>query len=296
MRAATEYARSLEARTGKRFSFTVTTNGTCLGPAVRDYLNNEGYSVVLSLDGRPAVHDRFRRTRAGEGTYHRLVGPMLRLAQDRTAPAYCVRGTYTRHNLDFTADVAHLLELGFTSVSLEPVVAHPQEDYALREEDIPVVAAEYERLAAFYLERARAGRQFAFFHFELALESGPCLPKRLTGCGAGVEYLAVTPDGSLYPCHQLAGNPEYQMGTLDRGIERPDLAREFAAAHALAKPECAVCWARYHCGGGCHANAIAFNRDIRRPYSLGCSLQRKRLECALYVQAQLALDGAGEEV
>lgn len=288
IRDTAEYAREFAKLTGKPFRFTVTTNGTHLTPDVMDFLSMQEFGVVLSLDGRKAVHDRHRRDRAGVGTYLRVVGPMLELTRRRPAHTYYVRGTYTHQNLDFVEDVKHMAELGFLSLSLEPVVAFPHEDYALRLEDMTAVENEYERLADLYLREALAGRRFTFFHFEVDLHAGPCLPKRLTGCGAGVEYLAVAADGSLYPCHQFVGNPDFLMGHVDQGIQRPELAQRFRDCHAMSKTPCRTCWARYHCGGGCHASAHLLNQDMDRPYQLGCILQKKRLECALYVQAKLS--------
>lgn len=280
-------ARTFAGLTGKSFRFTITTNGTRLTPGVIDILCDHDFGVVLSLDGREAVHDRYRRDLTGAGSYHRVAGPMQEIARRRPAHTCYVRGTYTRSNLDFSRDVKHLVEMGFPSVSLEPVVALPGEDHALRWDDVATIQEEYERLAAFYVQEAKAGRGFRFFHFELDVESGPCLPKRVMGCGAGVDYLAVSPDGSLYPCHQLLGDPGFLLGHVERGIQRPDLVANFAHCTALTKPACQGCWARYHCGGGCHASAYLLNQDIRQPYELGCALQKKRLECALYVQAKL---------
>lgn len=280
-------ARTFVASTGKSFRFTITTNGTRLTPDVINILCDQDFGVVLSLDGREAVHDRHRRDRAGAGSYHRVAGPMREVARRRPPHTCYVRGTYTRDNLDFSRDVKHLVEMGFPSVSLEPVVASTGEGHALRWEDLVVIEEEYERLAAMYVQEAKAGRGFRFFHFELDVEAGPCLPKRVMGCGAGVDYLAVSPDGGLYPCHQLLGDPGFLLGHVERGIQRPDLVARFARCTALTKPACRDCWARYHCGGGCHASAYLVNRDIQRPYELGCALQKKRLECALYVQAKL---------
>lgn len=293
VRETVAYGRRRAAAAGKRIHFTLTTNALTLEEEALAYLNEEGISLVLSLDGRPEVHDRFRRGPDGGGSYARVVSRIVRAVASRGGQDYYVRGTFTRFNPDFTADARHLLELGCERLSLEPVVALPEEPYALREEDLPAVEEEYERLAAFYLERAEAGRPFVFFHFEVDLEHGPCLGKRLLGCGAGTRYLAVTPRGELYPCHQFVGRSRYLLGDLERGITREDLVEEFGRADIFHKEGCLDCWARYFCGGGCHANADLHHGTIMRPDGIGCRLLRKRLECALAVKALLG-EGAAE--
>ena len=288
MEAAVARCRDWERRKDVRFIFTVTTNGTLLDGPVREFLDRESIRVVLSLDGRPEVHDRFRKTCQGGGSYKQVIDNMRRLIEDREPDTYYARGTYTRHNLDFSQDVLHMVDMGFSSVSLEPVVSDPSCPWALTEEDVPTCRAEYERLCEIYLERHRQGRPFTFFHFAVALDHGPCLPKRLRGCGAGTEYLAVAPDGRFFPCHQFVGQEQFCLGDVIRGLTGHEVRADMARIHALNKSECSRCWARYHCGGGCHANAYQFSGDMKKPYTIGCQLQRHRLECALYVQAILA--------
>lgn len=284
------YADSLP---GKRFRFTVTTNCLLLNDEVRSFLNERGMQVILSLDGRPEVHDAMRRDRGGRGSYERAVANARALVAGRSDGAYrgegyYVRGTFTRRNLDFTADVRHLLELGFNSLSLEPVIGLPSDPYAIRTEDVRRISEEYERLAAYYLERSAAGKPFTFFHFMLDPSGGACAAKRVIGCGAGWEYAAVAPNGDIYPCHQFVGRRAYLLGNVRDGIRRRDIADRFRATTIYSKPECSQCWARFLCSGGCHANADLINRDIGLPYQIGCELQKRRLECALHIQAKQA--------
>ena len=281
------YGRALEQKTGKQFHFTLTTNAILLDKAIRDYLNEQEISVVLSLDGRPEVHDQWRVGVDGSGSYTEALPRILALTESREDHEdYYVRGTYTRFNLDFSADVLHLADLGFKRVSVEPVVAMEGDAYALRTADLSQIFTEYERLAELIREREKEGRGFNFFHFDLSLEHGPCLPKRLKGCGAGHEYVAVTPEGDIYPCHQFVGRTEYLMGNvLEKQIPNQTLVKSFQQANIYGKPVCAQCWARFHCGGGCHANAEQFNGTIYQPYTLGCAIQKKRLEIAIYIQA-----------
>lgn len=278
------YGKEKAAKMGKSFKFTLTTNGMLLTPELEEFLNQEEISVVLSVDGRPEVNDRMRPTLGGQGSYAAIIPKYQRLVKSRQNEDYYVRGTYTRHNLDFSKDVFHLVDLGFTHLSVEPVVASPEDDYAFLPEDVKEIEKEYERLAQGYLERFYQGQEIDFFHFNVDLEQGPCLPKRLTGCGAGYEYLAVTPEGDLYPCHQFVGKEEFWLGDVEQGIVRPEISQRFREAHIYNKEECSSCWARFHCSGGCHANAQAFNGTIFKPYDVGCQLQKKRLECAIYVQ------------
>ncbi len=287
VRRVVEYGHARATERGKQINFTLTTNATLLSEETLAFLNREGISLVLSLDGRPTVHDRFRPGPGGRGSYDRAVAGIKRAVAARAGASYYVRGTFTRANLDFAEDVRHLLSLGLDRLSLEPVVALPGEDYSLREEDLPRVEEEYERLATLYLERARAGRPFVFFHFAIDLDQGPCLAKRLSGCGAGHRYLAVTPDERLYPCHQFVGRERYLLGDLTHGITRAELSTEFAGADIFHKRGCLDCWARYFCGGGCHANADLHHGSILQPDELGCRLLRKRLECALAIRAML---------
>ena len=270
------YGRTASAALDKDIHFTLTTNGVALDESVRDFLNQNQIATVLSLDGREAVNDRLR----GNGVYKRIVPNFLGLVKSRNNQNYYLRGTFTANNLDFTEDVKHLLELGFRELSLEPVVELTA-DYRLTEKLLPQIEAEYERLAQYYLEKRQQGEGFTFFHFEVSLEHGPCLPKRLTGCGAGFDYFAVTPTGELYPCHQFVGRKEFLMGDVNQGVTRPELQAEFGAATLYKKKGCADCWSRFYCSGGCHANAQLVNGSIYEPDEMGCKLQRKRLECAL---------------
>ncbi|MHB1419485.1 MAG: thioether cross-link-forming SCIFF peptide maturase [Bacillota bacterium] len=284
VRDTVTYGRKRAALSGKDIQFTLTTNAIFLNSEVERFLNEEDISVILSLDGRQEVNDALRVFPGGRGSYADVLPNLLRFIPSRDERSYYVRGTYTHFNLDFSADVLHLADLGFKHISVEPVVASPGEPYAFRQEDLPVLFKEYDRLVNVFLERLEQGRGFDFFHFNLSLEGGPCLPKRLSGCGAGDHYLAVTPLGELYPCHQFVGRAEYKMGDVSTGIARADIRKSFREARVFAKDTCRDCWARFYCGGGCHANAVAHNKSLLEPYRMGCQLQQKRLECALYLQ------------
>ena len=288
------YAEQRAIETGKAFRFTLTTNATLLTDEVIGFLDRHNVSLVLSLDGRPTVHDAMRPMRNGRGSYDVVVQRISKAVAARGGRDYYLRGTYTNRNLDFTEDVRHLADLGFDRLSLEPVVGLPGDAYVLSQDDLARAEAEYERLTDYYLERLESGRPLVFFHFELEDQTGPCLKKRATGCGAGHEYLAVTPDGDFFPCHQFVGRPGFRLGDVWHGIERPDIIRDFASTNVFSKDECRNCWARFHCGGGCSANAHLVNGDISKPYSDGCRLQRKRLECALYIQYRRR-DGLGQQ-
>lgn len=279
------YARSLEKRFNKRFRFTLTTNGLLIDDDVIDFTNREMDNVVLSLDGRKATHDRFRVTGRGVGCYDHVVPRFQELVRRRTRGTYYIRGTYTHYNTDFLADILHIADLGFDEISMEPVVGPPEEPYALTEEDMPILKEQYEQLAVEMLKRDRQGRGFHFYHFNLDLEAGPCIYKRIAGCGSGTEYLAVTPTGELYPCHQLVDNPDFLLGNLWEGVVRRDLAESFARCTVFARPECQTCWARYYCSGGCAANAYHASGDLLGTDAYGCELFRKRMECALMMQA-----------
>lgn len=283
-----QYGRERALARGKEIKFTVTTNVLLLTPAVGDYLNREQLSAVLSLDGRPEVHNRMRPFPGGAGSYQQVLENAARFVESRGGADYYIRGTFTRHNLDFAADVLHLTGLGFDRVSLEPVVAGPEDDYSFREGDLPRLAAEYETLTRELLALYRRGSPLDYFHFNLDLDGGPCLAKRLTGCGAGYEYLAVTPEGDIYPCHQFVGRPSFNMGNVRTGLQGEQIAKQFQQAHVYNKDDCRSCWAKFLCSGGCHANAVSFNNSLVRPYRTGCILTRKRLECALYFKAALA--------
>jgi len=286
LRRLVRYGRERETVTGKRINFTVTTNGVLLDETTGAFLDGERLGVVLSLDGRPEVHDAVRRTAAGAGSYALAAPRVSRFAVGRDNWNCYARGTYTRYNTDFCRDFEHLAGLGFAAVSLEPVVAGPAEPYALGEGDYPALAREYERLARLLAGGAYPGVRF--FHFDLRLDDGPCLSRRVSGCGAGTEYLAVDPAGDLYPCHQFVGRAAFRMGNVAAGVARPELAERFRASHALAKAACARCWARYFCSGGCHANNLAATGDMREPGALYCLLVRKRIECGLFLRAQTA--------
>lgn len=283
----TAYARRKGRESKVEFGFTLTTNGLLLDPEVISFLRDEGFSLVMSLDGRREVHDRMRINRHGGGSYDRVSQKLLYFVRHWPSENYYVRGTYTRYNLDFCKDVFHLASLGFRHLSLEPAVVFPEDDWALRESDIPFLEAEYEKLALYYLDRYRAGEPFTFFHFEVDLESGPCLLKRLSGCGAGDEYLAVTPGGDLYPCHQLIGVEFLHMGTVFTPSQVRPLKGEVFPPSGPLQERCRSCWARYHCGGGCRAASFLVNGSFDEPYSLECALQKKRLECSLYIQSTI---------
>jgi len=280
------YGRELEKQHDKQFKFTLTTNALGLSDTVIDFLNREMDNVVLSIDGRREVHDRMRPTPDGRGSFDLALPKAMRLAASRGQQRYYVRGTFTRHNLDFDQDVLSLADQGFEQISVEPVVADDACDYALTEESLPAILTAYERLAAEYIRRRREGQWFNFFHFMVDLSHGPCLRKRITGCGAGNEYVAVTPQGDLYPCHQFVGREGFRMGSVLDGSFDQALQRRFAANHVLSKEACAKCWARFYCSGGCAANAHAKHGDIAKPYALECEMERKRLECALAIAAE----------
>jgi uncharacterized protein len=242
-------------------------------------------NVVLSIDGRKSVNDFMRPTAGGQGTYDRIVPKFQKLAESRNQKNYYVRGTYTHENLDFSEDVLHLADLGFKQISVEPVVADTSESYALQPEDLPTLSGQYEKLAVEMKKRRDAGQGFNFFHYMIDLNGGPCVYKRINGCGAGVEYMAVAPSGDLYPCHQFVGMPEFLLGNIYEGVVRPEICERFAAVNAYTKPECRKCWAKFYCGGGCAAAAFNQNGDITKPYQFACDLERKRVECAIYLSA-----------
>ena len=279
------YGREQEKLHDKHFRFTLTTNGVLLNDEIMEFANKEMDNVVLSIDGRKEVHDRMRPFRKGAGSYDLIVPKFQKFAESRHQDKYYVRGTYTHFNTDFSKDVLHLADLGFKQISVEPVVAQPTDEYALKESDLPVLFDEYDRLAAEMVKRNKAGNGFNFFHFMIDLEGGPCVYKRLSGCGSGTEYLAVTPWGDLYPCHQFVGNPAYKIGSLSDGSFDMELSHRFSCLNIYTREECRDCWARFYCSGGCQANAHAFNGDISKPYEMECKLEQKRLECAMAIQA-----------
>ena len=282
------YGRSLEEPNHKKFRFTLTTNGVLLDDEVLEFANKEMSNVVLSIDGRKEIHDLMRPHRGGQGSYDEVVPKYKKVAESRNQMDYYVRGTFTRNNLDFAEDVKHLADEGFEQISVEPVVARPEEEYALRMEDVPAILKEYDELALEYIRRKKAGKGFNFFHFMINLEGGPCVAKRLSGCGSGTEYLAVTPWGDLYPCHQFVGQEEFLMGNVEEGIIRTDIRDKFKACNVYAKDQCRDCFAKFYCSGGCAANAYNNSGDINGAYELGCELQRKRVECAIMIKAALA--------
>ncbi|MCR4671908.1 MAG: thioether cross-link-forming SCIFF peptide maturase [Lachnospiraceae bacterium] len=286
-----EYGREQEKLHDKYFRFTLTTNGVLLNDEIMEFCNREMSNVVLSLDGRQDIHDLMRPFRNGRGSYDLVVPKFIDFAKKRGDMKYYVRGTFTRNNLDFASDVLHMADLGFRQISVEPVVAPPEEPYALREEDIPKLLEEYDKLAAEIAERNKTDRWFNFFHFMIDLEGGPCVYKRLAGCGSGTEYLAVTPWGDLYPCHQFVGQEEFLMGNVDEGITRTDIRDEFKQCNVYSRSECRDCFARFYCSGGCSANAWNFTHSINGNYRIGCELMRKRVECAIMIKAALADNG-----
>ena len=289
------YGRSLEEKYDKNFRFTLTTNGVLLDDDIMEFANREMGNVVLSIDGRPEVHNRMRPFRKGAGSYELIVPKFQKFADSRNQEKYYVRGTFTHNNLDFSKDVLHLADLGFKQISVEPVVAQETDDYAIREEDLPQLFEEYENLALEMVKRHGTDKDFNFFHFMIDLEGGPCVAKRLSGCGAGTEYLAVTPTGDLYPCHQFVGNTDFLMGNVDEGVVNTDLRDSFKSCNVYAKDKCRECFARFYCSGGCAANSYNFHGDIHNAYDIGCALQKKRVECAIMIKAALAAKEEGEK-
>lgn len=279
------YGRSLEEPYHKHFRFTLTTNGVLLDDKTMEYLNETMDNVVLSIDGRREVHDRMRPSVNGKGSYDIILPRFKKMAKLRNQTRYYVRGTFTAYNLDFAQDVLHMADEGFEQISMEPVVADPAEPYALQEEHLPQIFAEYEKLAHEMRIRNAEGRGFNFFHFMMDLGQGPCIVKRLSGCGSGCEYLAVHPNGDLYPCHQFVGQTEYKMGTVYEGVTRPDLYNRFKDINVYSKPGCQDCWAKFYCSGGCAANAMQYGGDLNGNYELSCQMERKRIECAIMLQA-----------
>lgn len=282
-----EYGRSQEKEHNKKFRFTLTTNGVLLNDEIMEFCNKEMSNVVLSLDGRKEVNDCMRPFRGGKGSYDLIVPKFQKFAELRGDKDYFVRGTFTNKNLDFGEDVLHYADLGFKKMSMEPVVAEPTEDYAIREEDLPQILAEYDRLAAEYVKRHKEGRGFTFFHFMVDLKQGPCVAKRLSGCGSGTEYLAVTPWGDLYPCHQFVGKEEFLLGNVDTGVTNTAIRDEFKLCNVYAKEKCRDCFARFYCSGGCAANSYNFHGSITDAYDIGCEMQKKRIECAVMIKAAL---------
>ncbi len=281
-----EYARQLEKTTDKVFRFTLTTNGLLLSEDMFDYINKEMSNVVLSIDGRKEVNDRMRPVRGGKGSSYDIILPKFKkLAESRGQDNYYVRGTFTHENLDFSKDVLHLADEGFKQISVEPVVADPSEGYAIKKEDLAKIFEEYDALAKEIVKRKKEGRGFNFFHFMIDIDGGPCVAKRLQGCGSGCEYLSVTPNGDLYPCHQFVGNTDMKMGDVETGVTNTALRSEFRKSNVYSKPACQECFAKFYCSGGCAANAFNHSGDINGSYETGCEMQRKRVECALMLKA-----------
>ncbi len=278
------YARSIEKEHNKNFRFTLTTNGVLIDDDVIDFLNKEMDNVVLSLDGRKEVHDRFRVDYAGNGSYDKILPKFKKLVDARGGEKYYMRGTFTHHNVDFTNDIFHMADLGFTELSMEPVVCSPDDPSALTEEDLPKLFEQYEILANEMIKRKKEGRPFTFYHYMLDLTEGPCIYKRITGCGSGTEYMAVTPWGELFPCHQFVGDPKYSLGNIWDGVTNTAVQDEFRKCNAYARPDCKDCWAKLYCSGGCAANAYHATGSIQGVYKYGCELFKKRIECAVMMK------------
>ena len=282
------YGREQEKIHNKHFRFTVTTNGVLLNDEIQEFVNKEMDNVVLSLDGRKEINDQMRPFRNGTGSYDLIVPKFQKLAESRNQEKYYIRGTFTRNNLDFSNDIMHFADLGFKQMSIEPVVGDESDPYAIREEDLPKIMEEYDKLAKMMIEREKEGKGFNFFHFMIDLNGGPCVAKRLSGCGSGTEYLAVTPWGDLYPCHQFVGQDDFLMGNVDDGIVKPEIADDFRSCNVYSKDKCRNCFAKFYCSGGCMANSYNFHGTIHDTYEIGCEMQRKRVECAIMMKAALA--------
>lgn len=285
-----EYGREQEKLHGKNIRFTLTTNGVLLNDEVIDFCNKEMHNVVLSLDGRPEVHNRFRKDYSGAGSYEKILPNFLNFLKKRGNKSYYMRGTYTHYNTDFLNDILHMADLGFKELSMEPVVCDPSDPCALTAEDLPVLYDQYEKLAEEMIKRKKEGRGFTFYHYMIDLTGGPCIYKRVAGCGSGTEYLAVTPWGELYPCHQFVGDEKYSMGNIYDGVTNTAMREKFASCNAYTRPGCADCWAKLYCAGGCAANAYHATGDISGVYEYGCDLFKKRIECALAVKVAESAD------
>lgn len=285
-----KYARSIEKEHNKKFRFTLTTNGVLLDDDVIDFANKECHNVVLSLDGRKEVHDRLRKTSNGKGSYDTIVPKFKHFVERRGNKGYYVRGTFTHNNTDFTNDIFHMADLGFTELSMEPVVCSPDDSYALTYDDLPIIYEQYEILAKEMLKREKEGKPITFYHYMIDLTGGPCIYKRISGCGSGSEYFAVTPWGDLYPCHQFVGDENYLMGDIWKGVTNEVKQNEFKRCNAYARPECKDCWAKLYCSGGCAANAYHATDSINGVYEYGCKLFKKRIECAIMMQAAKSLN------
>lgn len=279
-----EYGRSIEKEHGKNFRFTLTTNGVLVNDEVIDFCNREMGNVVLSLDGRKETHDRLRTTCNGKGSYDLIVDKFKKFANARNQSDYYMRGTYTHYNTDFSKDIIHMADLGFKELSIEPVVSDPTEPYALKENDLPILKEQYEILADEMLRRYRNGNGFTFYHYMIDLNSGPCIVKRISGCGVGTEYMAVTPSGELYPCHQFVGDEKFLLGDIWKGVTNTAILDEFKGCNVYSHPECKDCFAKLYCSGGCAANAYHTTGSVNGIYEFGCELHRKRIECAIMLK------------
>ncbi len=280
-----DYVHKQEKKHHKKIKMSLTTNGMLLDKEKVKYLTDNHISLILSLDGRKEMHDRMRPGVHGEGTYDEILKNLQHCVANRKGEEYYVRGTFTRYNMDFTTDVEDMIDKGFPAVSMEPVVGEDGADYSIKEEDLPQVKAEYDRLANLFIKREEEGRPFFFFHFNMDLWKGPCLPKRLRGCGAGHEYLAVVPNGDIYPCHQFVGREGYVIGNVYEGLKNMKMMHDFRMNHVFSKPDCIDCWAKFFCSGGCHANNEAYGGNIHKPFHITCEIQKKRVECAMMIQA-----------
>ena len=285
------YARSIEKEKGKNFRFTLTTNGLLIDDDVIDFANHEMSNVVLSLDGRKEIHDRFRVDYAGNGSFDRIVPKFQKLVESRGGKNYYMRGTFTHANPDFLSDIKVMLDLGFSELSMEPVVCAAGDPSELTEEDKPIVMEQYEKLAELMLERDKEGKPFTFYHYMIDLTGGPCIYKRISGCGSGTEYMAVTPWGDLYPCHQFVGEEKFKLGNVFDGVDNKEIQDEFMSCNVYARSECRDCWARLYCSGGCAANAYHATGSVKGIYKYGCDLFRKRMECAIMVQVARIFEG-----
>lgn len=282
-----KYGRELEKEYNKRFRFTITTNGVLLDEEKMNFINENMDNVVLSLDGRKEVNDTMRTTVSGGGSYDIIVPKFIEMAKKREDRDYFVRGTFTRNNLDFSEDILEYYKLGFEKVSMEPVVTDPKENYAIKEEDLEIILKEYEKFSKEYIEIKKVDKDFTFFHFMIDLNQGPCMIKRSVGCGAGSEYMAVTPEGDLYPCHQFVGEEDFKLGNVFEGVKNTTIRNKFKTSNVFTKEDCKNCWAKFYCSGGCHANAYYSNKDFDKPYKLGCEMEKKRIECAISILANL---------
>ncbi len=285
-----EYARSIEKEKGKNFRFTLTTNGMLIDDDVIDFANREMSNVVLSLDGRKEIHDRFRVDYAGNGSWEQIVPKFQKLVEKRGGKNYYMRGTFTHANPDFLNDIKEMLSLGFNELSMEPVVCAPDDPSALTDEDLPIVMKQYEELAELMLKKHREGKPFTFYHYMIDLKGGPCIYKRISGCGSGTEYMAVTPWGDLYPCHQFVGEEKFKLGDVWNGVDNSEIQDEFASCNVYSREQCRECWARLYCSGGCSANAYHATGSVKGIYKYGCELIKKRMECAIMLEAAKMLD------